>query len=290
MKLFKQLLFMLSVTLLLSACGSGGSSSSGSSGSSGESAENDPLSLNDLDLSGTWKSVTETRIIEKSTGEYLSSLFIENTVLFEETENGVLVSECKDYGYDGHYGTKSDDHFYIYSTLNGHTLQENGTLSQVTTEEYDYSPGYIYESTNTLSRISDGIELDNGTLVLNGPISVEEYSHVCLWQVSDSLGVSRTVELQARYGDSYLGLRLDIEGDVVAGVYQYDDRYVTDSEVLLDVSSNAIEFWDIVDSNVLDARNVTVNISEITDSRVLGSFEFTGQYDGLYDGEFEVVY
>jgi hypothetical protein len=281
MKLSKQLLFILAITLLLSACGSG---------SSGEISENDSLSLNELDLSGTWKSVTETRIIEKSTGEYLSSLFTQNTVLFEETENGVLVSECQDYGYDDHYGTKSDDRFYIYSTLNGHTLQENGSLSQVTTEEYDYSPGFIYESTNTLSRISDDIVLDNGTLVLNGPVSVEEYSHVCLWQVSDSVGVSRTVELQARYGGSYLSLRLEIEGDVVAGVYQYDDRSVTDSEVLLDVASNAIEFWDIVDSNGLDARNVTVNISDVAGNRMLGSFEFTGQDDGLYDGEFEIVY
>lgn len=287
MKSSKQLLFILSVTFLLSACSSGGSDSTGGSG---QSPGNDSLSLNELDLSGTWKSVTETRIIEKSTGEYLSSLFTESTVLFEETENGVLVSECQDYGYDDHYGTKSDDRFYIYSTLNGHTLQENGTLSQVTTEEYDYSPGFIYESTNTLSRISNGIELDNGTLVLNGPVSVEEYSHVCLWQVSSSIGVSRTVELSVRYGDSYLSLRLDIEGDVVAGVYQYEDRSVTDSEVFLDVASNAIEFWDLVDSNVLDARNVTVNISDVTDNRILGSFEFTGQDDSLYDGEFEVVY
>jgi hypothetical protein len=281
MKPSKQLLFILSVTFLLSACSSGGS---------GESPGNDSLSLNELDLSGTWKSVTETRIIEKSTGEYISSLFTQNTVLFEETENGVLVSECQDYGYNGHYGTKSDDRFYIYPTLNGHTLQENGTLSQVTTEEYDYSPGFIYESTNTLSKISDGIELDNGTLVLNGPISVEEYSHVCLWQISSSVGVSRSVELSVRYGDSYLSLQIDMEGDVVAGVYQYEDRSVTDSEVILDVGSNAAEFLDLIDSNALDARNVTVNISDVTGSRILGSFEFTGQNDGLYDGEFEVVY
>lgn len=264
---------------------------SGCSSDNSDVTKVEEIALTDIDLTGTWEFVTETRTTKISTGEYLQSDFYTGTMLFDDNENGVQFNECHDYGGAASYGIKTDKNLYLHIWDDGYKLLKDGRLQKISASENEYQPGFSFETITTLSKISEEILLDSGTLILNGPVSVEEYNHVCLSQYYSNIGVSKSVELFARYGDSYLSLRLDMVDEISAGQYQYEYRYNgIHKPLLLDVYSGASEFDAVVNSNTLSPGDVTINVSEISEERLMGSFDFIGQDDGSYSGEFEVVY
>jgi hypothetical protein len=251
----------------------------------------DEIDLTDIDLTGTWEFITETRTTKISTGEYLQSDFYTGTMLFDDNENGVQFNECHDYGGAASYGIKTKKNLYLHIWDDGYKLLKGGRLQKISHSENEYQPGFSFETITTLSKISEEILLDSGALILNGAVSVEEYSHVCLSQYYSNIGVSKSLELFARYGDSYLSFRLDMMDEISAGQYQYEYRYNgSHKPLLLDVYSGASEFDAVVNSNTLSPRDVTINVFEISEERLMGSFDFIGQDDSSYSGEFEVVY
>jgi len=281
MKYIMRVLALLLSLCFISGCGSG----------SDDGTEVDLVSLNDIDLTGTWGFISERRTTKISTGEYLSSYFFTRTIIFDDNKDGVEYSYCWDYGEESSNGIKTDKSLYLSTRDETYKLQKDGTLQSIIYGEDEYEPGFTFETITTLSRISDETLLDNGTFILNGPISVEEYSHICVARQFSNIGTYRSSHLLTRYGDSVMELRLDMQGEVNAGQYQYEYRYSAGYKPLqLGVTSEASEFWAEVNSNTLSPGDVTVNISEISEARLMGTFDFIGQDDGSYSGEFEIVY
>lgn len=241
-----------------------------------------------LDLSGTWLMAAETRMSKIETGEYLSSDFTKFRYILEDTDNGVRYDRCWTYGDAlAPYGIKTETRFYMDVTKEGFKLQSDGSLQQSWTYELERRPGLSFTSIETLVKLSDDVEFDGGTFVLNGPISLEEYSHVCVWHTYSSIGNRRTIEILTPYDDDYASLNFRLIGDVAEGVYEYA-TYNSAKEVEINVSSSATKFWEQVGSNGLFPSDVAVNILESTSDRMSGSFSFIGQDSGQYDGQFEI--
>lgn len=249
------------------------------------------LSFDSVDLTGTWLSATETRKIKDDTGEYLLSDFNESTYIMEDTENGVKYSRCSDYWnfYSG-YAVKTSEHFYM--SLNdgseaGFTLQDDDTLKKVSYSTDEYSPGYNFESITTLTKINDGVSINNGSLVLTGPVSVAEYDQSCLWKNYSSIGERQSLSFSVPYGDDNLTFSLYSYVDISVGSYSYTD-YFDAKAVRLDVYSYTDDFRDIADSSYLEPENVTIEVTESTDEKLVGFFSFTGNDEQLYSGEFDI--
>lgn len=279
------LVLILSCSLL--GCGAGSSN-----GSSVEGPD-DGLTFQSLDLTGTWLVTNETRRTRIDTGEYISSSFSRYRYVLDDGENGVRQDECWKYGdvYSG-FGVKTDENFYMNpgdAGDAGFKIVDNNTLVRVSEYESEWEPGFSLKSISTLKRISDGVSVDSGTFVLNGPISLTEYSHVCVFRNESSLGEVVSLQVLMPYEDSQISLNLRLVGAVPPGTYYYN-RYWESEEIDLDINSNARSFWEIVGSNTLAAEDVTVNVIESSEEKISGTFDFLGQDEERYSGEFEVFY
>ncbi len=245
--------------------------------------------LASVDLSGTWTMSNEIKKYKVDTGEYLLSTFIEHEYLLDDTDIGVGYAECRRYGGILNYGVKTDDHFYMNTQDNGFALQDDGTLQMESAYTYPWDPEYNYESIQTLTKVSDDIQLDYGTFILNGPIAKEEYAHVCRWTAHSNIGKNRTVAIIAPFGDDDMSFQFNIVDDIAAGAYTYS-RFVGNRPFTIDVSSFATEFQSAINSNTLAPDDVSVTFIELTDFRMSGVFSFTGQDEGSYSGEFEIMF
>lgn len=168
----------------------------------------------------------------------------------EDTDRGVKYSRCVDYGDAPHYGVKAEKHFYMSTSDNGYSLQADGSLVQTTYISYDYRPGFNYTSIATLRKESNDVSIDNGTFVINGPITNAEYNHVCLWHAYANIGDRTTTEILVPFDDDSLSLRLELQGEIFPGTYAYAQRY-DESQVRLDVMSNSTLYWNLAGSNTL---------------------------------------
>lgn len=281
----KALFIIPILSSLLLACGSD------------KSKDDNTPPVKSVDLSGTWNSHTETKRIKIATKEYISSSFQEETIILDDTENGVLYNGCNSYNSayknQGIYGVKTDQHFYINPSDEGYKLQKDGTLVQKRTKEYDYSPGFTYESTTTLSKLSEEVEIDNGTIILKGPIEIEEYSQVCINKYTSNIGITRTITLSTRYDNSSIAFAFTFEGDITPGIYEYQYELTRKAPlpVSLTISSGASKFWTVTGSNVLSEKDVKITIIDSTEEKISGSFEITTRNDrGTYTGEFEAIF
>lgn len=247
------------------------------------------ISLTDINLTGTWIAVNETKTYKTDTGEFLSSDFVKLKYVLEDTDVGVKYDRCWEYGGISLYGIKTDKHFYMNTSENGYSLTEDGSLQQTSEFVREYQPGFNFESIVTLRKVSEEVSIDNGTLVLDGPISHAEYDQVCLWQVDYSIGDGRTVELIVPFDTDSLSLRFELRGDIAPGTYQYTDQGYN-SPVRIDVISNSDIFWNQINTNTLGATNVSVTVTESTAKKFSGTYTFLGQDQGDYSGEFEIIY
>ena len=282
MKLSNAVLFLVSV--LVSACDSGEGSSDDSAGA---------LSPSSIDMTGTWLMTTERQVIKLDTDEYLYSEYYESRYVFDDTLQGVRYSACWDYARTSSaYGVKTDAHLYLQPSDpddTGFIAINSNTLQRTSHYEAEWQPGFRHVQIDTLTRLSDGVEIDNGTVLMNGPISVNEYNHVCISKVYSNLGESRGLLFMVPYDDRHISFSLNYLGDLSPGTYSYNERWDSEAELLnMDVSSSAYDFSDIVGSNTLAPEDVTIIIIESNESRVSGTFDFLGQDGMRYDGEFEV--
>lgn len=244
-------------------------------------------SLKDVDLSGTWQMVTEVQQFKTSTEEYLQSSFYEEKYFLDDTVVGVEYSVCRVYGGIPVYGIKTDKHFYMNVSDDGFVLQDDGTLMRSRSYTNSWEPGFNFVAIETLTKISDNLLLDSGTFIFNGPVAITEHAHVCRRKTDYSVGIQWAVNIQVPYDDDYLTFNIEIRDAITAGTYTYARRWDA-TPVQIEVYSNATAFWNIVGTNTIGARDVSVTIIEVTDLRLSGTFSFTGQDDGSYSGEFEV--
>jgi len=270
-------LLLLSISFILLGCGSDQGIS-----------EEQPHSLQETDLTGTWVMTNEVRRTNVITGEYLSSEYFEYRYIMEENDNGVNFNKCWEYGgFKVLTGVKTSQHFYMFLAESGFALSSDGVLKQVSSLERSWEPDFNFESVKTLRKLSDGIEIDSGSFILNGPVSVEEYDHVCAWQVYSNVGSRRTLEIIVPYGSTHLSLHFLLIGEIPTGEYYYADSWEAES-IIIDVLSNDSLFRDQRGTNTLSPDNVTINIVESNDEKMVGTFAFMGQDNGSYNGQFEI--
>lgn len=247
------------------------------------------LTLADTDLSGTWLLKQETRETKIETGEYLLSSFYESKFILEDTERGVIYNECEEYGdIDPPYGIKTPQHFYMNVQDPGFMLQADGTLQQTAVYELEYNPGFSYESIQTLTKVSEGVDIDNGTLALRGPVSVEEYSHVCLLKSTSNIGNRRSYHLIIPFDNERMIFSLNLIGEAPVGTYIINDYYSA-NEVVIDFYSNSILFEETMNSSGLDYENATINIIESNEDVISGSFVIIDESGNEHSGEFELI-
>ena len=270
-------ILLLSLFFSLLGCGSGQSVNSETSNS-----------LQETDLTGTWVMVNEIRRMNAITGEYLSSKYVEYRYVMEEKENGVVFNKCWDYGGGNEsIGVKVNDYFYMDFSDVGLSLNNEGELKHVSSFEKSSEPDSTFQSVKTLRKISDNVQIDSGSYILNGPVSIEEYEHVCVWQVRSNVESTRTVQMIVPYGNTQITLHFWLIGSIQTGEYYYNDS--SESEAIeIDIISNDRSFSDQVGTNSLWPQNVSINITESSDLKMTGTFAFIGQDNGSYNGQFEV--
>lgn len=260
------------------------------SGCSSNSESDTQNSLSNIDLTGTWVIENEIETFKTDTGEYLSSEFTRFKYVLEETDIGVKYDRCWEYGgASSPYGIKTEYNFYMNPSDNGFSLQDDGSLQQITEFERSSEPGFNFRSTATLTKVSNQVSVDNGTFVLNGPISNTEYSHICLWEGYRNIGGRHQISINTPFDSDSLSLSLSFQGNITPGTYQYTN-YNDASQITIDVTSNADLFWTQINSNILAPKNVEITIIESTTSKISGTYTFTGQDEGMYSGEFEMIF
>ncbi|OZG70845.1 hypothetical protein BTA51_23690 [Hahella sp. CCB-MM4] len=250
-------------------------------------------SLSEMDLTGTWLHEVKVDVYEKSTNKYLSTHYTLQRYVFEETNYGIANDWCWGYGHrPPAYAQKSKDYLYLSADdSSGFRLQSDNSLQRTSEEPHHLDEAYIDRSTYTLRKISENVQIDSGTFILNGPVSITEYSHVCAWEVSRSWDIHRSIELIVPYGDEVISMRFEIYDDLSVGSYGYATLNVpTTLPISLHIGSNATEFVNTVGSNGFWLTNVEINLIEYNDEKMSGTFSFTGQDDGEYSGEFEVYF
>ncbi len=246
------------------------------------------LTLEDIDLSGTWLLTQERRETKLATNEYLSSDFSKSKYVFEDTDRGVIFSECNTYGdFYSPYGIKTALHFYMNIHDNGFELQSDGRLQQITVYEFEYNPGFSYEYILTLTKLSEEVEIDNGTLVIRGPLLVEEYSQVCVQESTSNIGNNRSFQLSVPYDDGYLSFNIGLIGNVSEGIHTYDGYY-NEKEVGIHIYSNATLVEEKISAGI-DYKYVTVDVVVSNYDTLSGSFVIIDGNDIEHSGEFEIL-
>lgn len=253
---------------------------------SNNESSSEPESIRNMEIDGLWLMSSEQQTYKESTGEYLSSSFISRTYIFEETERGVKFDKCIDYGGLSSYGIKTDEHFYLYANENGFYLNVDNILEQQTEYSYELQPEFTYKSIVHLTKMSDVQTIDSGTLIINGAVTLEQYSHLCIWEVSYSHGYGRVFELLSPFGDDDLSFRLEINDVISPGVYQYD-KNANDNLVEISITSFATEFRDDTGTSWLYPKTATIEFIEYNDVKISGIYSFVDENDVAYSGEFE---
>lgn len=247
------------------------------------------VSIHDINLSGTWKSVTETKTIRSDTKDYLSSDFREETLILEETDQGIKINDCFNYGdiYSS-YGVKSGNKFYTSSydaSRPGFTPISHKVLQQHRTFEDKYVPGIIFEEIITLTKISDSPQIDSGSLSISGPFMLNEESHICLFRSYSNVGTYRSYTINTPLDDGTLSFTIRLIGDITPSTYEYDDIY-PDPQVRLDIYSSTDAFLNAVQSYSLGEHYTSISINEYSEDVLEGSFSLLSESEESYTGQF----
>lgn len=281
--MMKKLVLLVMCSCFLYACGSDGTSYD-------DVDAQEAVLLQEVDLTGTWRLSTETDRVKDSTGEVLVTSYHYTPYIFEETDSGVKVEPCAEYGGNANYGVKTTEHFYTSIHSEGYSLVDADTLFRETVYVNEHAPGFTFVSRETFERVSVDVILDRGELEITGDnVNFVESDHVCVGHSWSSLGTMQYVRVIVPYDDDTLEFSLTFYGDLSVGSYQVerfnDDLQIQDVEIY----SNANSFWDTVGSNILYPESATVEITNVNAGNLAGRFEFVGRDDGNYTGQFNAV-
>lgn len=265
-----KLIFVLVVFLVIPACvgGDGG---------------------NEGDVTGTWKFNSERKEYSKDTGEYVGSFYSEGIYLFEDTGSGVKYKVCWSLDEIVSNALLEDD--FLYFGMFGddrYKLQNDGSYRFESELIVDESDIYDIVFERSLSKVSDDFLIDHGSFIINGSISSAELSHVCVVERHYNVTGRYYKSILTKYEDGLLHFTLSYENELAPGIYKYENDDV-ESAVKIHLDSTSEEFSNKVGNSSLSARDITIEIHESSDERIIGSYSMTGQDDGYYWGDFEIV-
>lgn len=246
-------------------------------------------SIQDVNLTGTWKMTKAEDVYKDSTGEYLYTTYTEQTYVLADTADGVKYERCFEVGGRAPYGVKTATRFYMNVNDNGFTLVNPDQLVQYSQYTQDSNPGFTYKATTTLERISSDAVTDNGQLVLSGAnANVNETNTVCYFYVYKNLGTDRHLEVIVPYDDETLAMTMDYSGDLKVGSYSYVQYNNNNQIYSFGVDSNSTAFETAVNSNTLAPSQASITITHTANSLLEGSFSFIGQDAENYTGSFSI--
>lgn len=244
----------------------------------------------DQDLSGTWLLTQYDEWYDKATNTYLyTSIGEQSIVIQDDPVAGLLVYECWDIAGVGDSAYKTDSHFYMNSNLDdfvfvGPDVMESATRDGI---EYSWPPGSITYTHFRIEKLSNGVDVDKGHLIVNGPITVSETNTACVRHGTNDSGSQHTYSLMVPYDNDLLELIFRFETRPPVGVYSFSPRS-GGNIINFDIYSNSSNFWSVVGSNILGPSTVDLTLTDSTDSLLAGSYFFVGQDGGNYSGEFSM--
>lgn len=253
-----------------------------------------PLNLNDIDLTGMWVLNTHEDKIRSDNGDTASTSYRRQTYIFSDTPYGVEYNECAEYHIPSETKTGAKTNNYFYFHINnidevGFSANSQNQLKREYsyTSEFDLEAGFTFNLEQSLIRVNEHPALDQGNFILNGPITIAEYDHACLYEHYELTGNEYQVILAMPFDNYTINISIFFKGTIESGTFRYNN-YFDAHEVSIDITSDANAFEEIVGSNTLSPEDVTINITEVTNSKIIGNFSFTGQDQGEYSGEFAI--
>lgn len=245
----------------------------------------------DLNVTGTWKHTQVHKYYNVASNEYLGSNFIEMSLIFKEELEEIKYYPC--WGNEGDGAAVSKTETQIITDVDSVFSKKfiKGIDGSYSTQEVKNIPvegddTVYYNQSFVLSKKSNEIIIDNGLLILNGPISVTEYNHACVVLHYSNIDDGKIYDIVIPYDDSILTLSLLTQLNPAVGPVTYTLATSSDSPIRLDISSQSTAFWNIVGSNTLSLGTTNINIIESTDSILSGTYSFTTNDNLNYDGEF----
>lgn len=264
-----RLILLVSLLSTLVACGGGGSG--------GQTSD-----LREMDLSGTWIE-RETRDVHlKETGEYLYTVTHDRTLVIRDDAMGTVVNQCLAHGhYSDQYVVKTEKYLFagpLYALRNSGMLEYQGSfVDDIFDDTLQYRNHY------RLTRISEDVSIDFGTLSATGDFAIYEDSHVCVDTAFDSYQPYQFIELSSPYQDGHVRFYMHYRNDITPGVYSYADYNVSD-EVYFSLSCSAADCPNPY------PEDVEVTFTNLSPERITGFFSFTDEYGSQteYTGEFDI--
>ena len=245
----------------------------------------------DLNVTGTWKHTQVHKYYNVASNEYLGSNFIEMSLIFKEELEEIKYYPC--WGNVGNGAAVGKTETQIITDVDSVFSKTfiKGVDGSYSTQEVKNIPvegddTVYYNQSFVLSKKSNEIIIDNGLLILNGPISVTEYNHACVVLHYSNIDDGKIYDIVIPYDDSILTLSLLTQLNPAVGPVTYTLATSSDSPIRLDISSQSTAFWNIVGSNTLSLGTTNINIIESTDSILSGTYSFTTNDNLNYDGEF----
>lgn len=253
------------------------------------SSETKDVSIQDVDLTGTWLFTRTEEIYEKSSGQYLYTNYKKYTYILEETEAGVKYEECWEVGGDSLTGSKNDTDFYMDVNDPGFKLSSPDLLVRELDDEESEDLSKTIKVGESLQKISSDAQIDSGSFSINGEnVSASENNWVCSYNSYNTLRTRNSVLVVVPYLDSRLELSFSFKDSLSVASYEFQESS-SDSQIFqFDVSSNATEFGEKVGSNALAPASANIDITQVENGFLAGRFSFVGQDSEAYTGNFNI--
>ena len=167
-----------------------------------EDVSNQDLQVN-ANLTGTWISTSVEDTVDNLTGQ-TSRTTVRQTLYITETDELIQLHGCEYYSHP------------VVSPVtvlkNDNLLESPGILAapysivspiQLNRTFVETSGAATTTSIQTLTKVSTAIDLSRGALQLNGPVSADIQSHVCLVQTVGAAGIHGCIQLDLGIQHSY---------------------------------------------------------------------------------------
>ena len=274
-----RLLIICLIVLLSVGCRIGGS------GAQSDDANQQNVAISNIDFNGVWLYETTTTTHLKSTGEKIYTENYSSRIVMQEYADGLIrYNECSlgDTVYTT--GAVTDQHLYLGSYDSPFNVIDETSLIRERQYELAYAPDNYYEETATITKLDSGASVEQGRVTLSGGGFLnEDTKQSCVIRWHHPSDIEGVVEIHIPFDGDYISLRINYNSGLVAGDFPQTISFDAPEFGLL---SSA--FFPYIGSNSLTADDGTLTITEYSDSKLTGSFDFISWDSQEYSGSFNI--